>query len=57
MPLNALFLFISFSTFSSIRISKQQKLSGVVYHKLKATREREERKCAVSLHVVLLKNM
>ena len=32
-------------------MSKQQKLSGTAYHKLKATRECEERKYAASLHV------
>ena len=32
-------------------MSKLQKLSGATYHKLKATREREERKSAASLQV------
>ena len=44
----ALFIFVSFS---SIRISKRQKLSGVAYRKFKATRECVERKLVVSLHI------
>ena len=32
-------------------MSKRQNLSDEAYRKLKATREREERKCAASLHV------
>ena len=51
----ALFLFVSFSIFSSIKMSKRQKLSGAAYRKLKATTERKERTCAASLHVFLQK--
>ena len=36
-------------------MSKRQKLSGVAYRKLKATKEHEERKCAASLQVFLQK--
>ena len=36
-------------------MSKRQKLSGSAYHKLKASIESEERKCASSLHVFLQK--
>ena len=51
----ALFLFVSFSIFSSIRMSKQQKLSGAAYCKLKATRKHKERKWDASLYVFLQK--
>ena len=36
-------------------MSKQQKLSGTSYRKLKTTRKREERKCVASLYVILQK--
>ena len=38
-----------------MRMCKQQKLGGAAFSKLKATREREERKCAISLYVFLPK--
>ena len=49
------YLFFFSPIFSSIRMSKQLKLSGAAYHKLKATRERKERRCVASLHVFLRK--
>ena len=36
-------------------MSKQQKLSDIAYCKLKATKEREERKCAAFFHAFLQK--
>ena len=52
---NALLLLDSFFLFSSITMSKRQKLTDAAYRKLKATREREERTCAASLKVFLQK--
>ena len=49
MPLSMLFSYVFlFSIFSSIRMRKRQKLSSTVYRKLKATREREDRKYAAA---------